>query len=96
MALGLGIKLHMLGTATIGMMLILLLMITTAAVNIINTQVVTQTLKSYHVVKIPGAILFPGWLTLAVQVMLILPVHLGDRDPAMNLWPTTLITRPVN
>ena len=85
MASDLGIVLQLPGNVIIGMMLILLMLIMAVAVNIINTRVEVQTSNYYHVVKIPDVMLFPGWLVLAVMAMLLLLVHLGDRDLAMKL-----------
>ena len=95
MASDLGIVLQLLRNVIIGMMLILRILIMTAAVNVLNARVEVQTSKNYHVAKVSGVMLFPDRLLLTVLEMLFLLTHLGDCGLAMKLWPRTSVTRTV-
>ena len=82
----LGIVMQLLRNAIIRMMLILLILIMSAAVNILYAPVEAQTSKNYHVVKIPGVMLFPGRLLVTVLEVPSLLVRLGDCGLAVKLW----------
>ena len=81
----LGIVLQLPGNVNMKMILIVIMWIMTFAANIINTIAEVQTSTNLHGVKLSGVKLVPGWMVNAAQAMLLLRMHLGDRDGAMKI-----------